>query len=115
MIIGRIPIMALKALELQGEVITTPFTFPATVHVLEWLGLAPVFCDIDQKSMCIDAGKIEGLITEKTSAILGVHVYGMSCDVVKIGKIELISLGFIRKIKIVGMVELESTKGSEQI
>ncbi len=78
---------ALKALNLKGEVITTPFTFPATIHTLEWLGLTPVFCDIDHKTMCIDAEKIENLITEKTSAILGVHVYGMPCDVIKITEI----------------------------
>ncbi|MFT6332612.1 MAG: dTDP-4-amino-4,6-dideoxygalactose transaminase [Lentimonas sp.] len=75
---------ALKALNLKGEVITTPFTFPATIHVLEWLGLTPIFCDIDPETMCIDAQKIEPLITSKTSAILGVHVYGMPCDVKKI-------------------------------
>ncbi len=78
---------ALKALNLKGEVVTTPFTFPATIHALEWLGLTPVFCDIDHKTMCIDAEKIENLITEKTSAILGVHVYGMPCDVIKIKEI----------------------------
>lgn len=78
---------ALKALSIKGEVITTPFTFPATVHALEWMGLTPVFCDIEPDTMCIDAEKIEGLITEKTSAILGVHVYGMPCSVAKIEKI----------------------------
>lgn len=85
---GTIALMvALKGLDLTGEVITTPFTFPATVHALEWLGLTPVFCDIDIDTMCIDAEKIESLITDKTSAILGVHVYGMPCDVIKIGEI----------------------------
>lgn len=78
---------ALKALELKGEVITTPFTFPATIHAIEWLGLTPVFCDIDINTMCIDADKISDLITDKTSAILGVHVYGMPCDVVQIAEI----------------------------
>jgi len=85
---GTIALMtALKGLDLKGEVITTPFTFPATVHALEWLGINPVFCDIDADTMCIDPEKIETLITNKTSAILGVHVYGMPCDVIKIGKI----------------------------
>jgi len=85
---GTIALMvALKGLDLTGEVITTPFTFPATVHSLEWLGLTPVFCDIDQETMCIDAEKIEALITDKTSAILGVHVYGVPCDVIKIDEI----------------------------
>ncbi len=77
-------LMGLKAMALTGEVITTPFTFPATIHALEWLGLTPVFCDIDEETMCIDADKIEALITPKTSAILGVHVYGMACDIAKI-------------------------------
>ncbi len=85
---GTIALMtALKALDLKGEVITTPFTFPATIHALEWLGLTPVFCDIDAETMCIDANKIEALITSDTSAILGVHVYGMPCDVMKIQQI----------------------------
>ncbi|MCH9845397.1 MAG: DegT/DnrJ/EryC1/StrS family aminotransferase, partial [Alphaproteobacteria bacterium] len=77
-------LMGLKALELTGEVITTPFTFPATIHALEWLGLTPVFSDIDENTMCIAPDKIEALITPQTSAILGVHVYGMACDVVAI-------------------------------
>lgn len=74
-------ITALKALELKGEVIVTPFTFPATVHALEWCGLTPVFCDIDKNSMCLDPTKIEALVTPQTSAILAVHVYGIPCDV----------------------------------
>jgi dTDP-4-amino-4,6-dideoxygalactose transaminase len=73
--------IALKALGLSGEVITTPFTFPATVQVLDWSGLTPVFCDIDPDTLCIDARKIEDLISEKTSAILGVHVFGIPCEV----------------------------------
>ncbi|MCH9853538.1 MAG: DegT/DnrJ/EryC1/StrS family aminotransferase [Alphaproteobacteria bacterium] len=77
-------LMGLKALGLKGEVITTPFTFPATIHALEWLGLTPVFCDIDEATMCIAPDKIEALITKRTSAILGVHVYGMACDVMAI-------------------------------
>jgi dTDP-4-amino-4,6-dideoxygalactose transaminase len=85
---GTIALMiALRGLDLTGEVITTPFTFPATAHSLEWLGLTPVFCDIDPDTMCIDPEKIESLITDKTSAILGVHVYGMPCDVFKIDEI----------------------------
>ena len=78
----------LKSLELSGEVVTTPFTFPATVHAIEWAGLTPVFCDIDPESMCINPDKIEALITPQTSAILGVHVYGIPCDVEKIDKIK---------------------------
>lgn len=77
-------LLGLKALELTGEVITTPFTFPATVQALDWNNLTPVFCDIDPTNFNIDANKIEALITEKTSAILAVHVFGNPCDVEKI-------------------------------
>jgi dTDP-4-amino-4,6-dideoxygalactose transaminase len=77
-------IVACQSLRLSGEVITTPFTFPATPHVLTWNNVQPVFCDIDPESLCIDATKLEGLITAKTTGILGVHVYGNPCDVVKI-------------------------------
>ncbi|CEG22106.1 dTDP-4-amino-4,6-dideoxy-D-glucose transaminase [Planococcus massiliensis] len=80
-------LLGLKALGLTGEVITTPFTFPATVQALDWNGLTPVFCDIDPITLNIDASKIEALITERTSAILAVHVFGNPCDVEQIGKI----------------------------
>lgn len=80
-------IVACQSLRLSGEVITTPFTFPATPHVLTWNGIQPVFCDIDPHSLCIDANKLEGLITAKTTGILGVHVYGNPCDVLKIQEI----------------------------
>jgi len=77
---------ALKALDLpqDSEVITTPFTFPATPHCITWNGLKPVFCDIEPDTMTIDADKMERLINKNTSAILGVHVYGFPCDVEKI-------------------------------
>lgn len=85
---GTIALMiAIKALDLKGEVIVTPFTFPATVTSIDWCGLTPVFCDIDPDTMCIDPAKIESLITDKTSAIMGVHVYGIPCDVDAIQKI----------------------------
>lgn len=80
-------LLGLKSLELTGEVITTPFTFPATVQALDWNGLTPVFCDIDPQTLNIDADKIESLITENTSAILGVHVFGNPCEVEKIQNI----------------------------
>lgn len=80
-------IVACQSLGLKGEVITTPFTFPATTHVLSWNRLTPVFCDIDPVTMNIDADKIEALVTPRTSAILAVHVFGTPCDVEKIGKI----------------------------
>lgn len=79
--------LGIKALELTGEVITTPFTFPATVQALDRNGLTPVFCDIENDTLNIDANKIEELITDKTSAILGVHVFGNPCDVDKIQEI----------------------------
>jgi len=80
---------ALKALNLpkESEIITTPFTFPATPHTIKWNGLEPVFCDIEPNTMTIDVEKIEELITPKTSAILPVHVYGFPCDVKKIDEI----------------------------
>jgi dTDP-4-amino-4,6-dideoxygalactose transaminase len=78
---------ACKTLHFAGEVITTPFTFPATPHVLNWSNIQPIFCDIDPITMNIDAGKIESMITPKTTGILAVHVFGTPCDVVKIQEI----------------------------
>src|SRR3989339_21426 len=72
---------ALKGLNLKGEIITTPFTFPATPHVITWSNLQPVFCDIDNDTLNINASKIESLINSKTSAILAVHVFGNPCNV----------------------------------
>jgi len=74
-------LVAVRALNLTGEVITTPFTFPATTHSLEWNNVEPVFCDIDENTLTIDPNKIEELISPKTTGILGVHVYGMPCNV----------------------------------
>lgn len=76
--------IAIKALELEGEVITTPFTFASTTHAIVNCGLKPVFCDISLEDYNIDVTKIEGLITEETSAILAVHVFGNPCNVEKI-------------------------------
>jgi dTDP-4-amino-4,6-dideoxygalactose transaminase len=80
-------ITAVQSLRLSGEVITTPFTFPATTHVLSWNNINPIFCDIDSDSLTIDANKIEKMISPKTTGILGVHVYGMPCNVTKIKEI----------------------------
>ena len=77
-------ITACQSLRLSGEAITTPFTFPATPHVLTWNNVKPIFCDIDPVTLNIDADKIEALITPQTTGILAVHVYGIPCDVVKI-------------------------------
>src|SRR5690554_2872516 len=79
--------MAIKALDLKGEIITTPFSFVATTSSIVWEGCTPVFVDIDSESLNIDVTKIEEAITEKTSAILATHVYGNPCDVVAIEKI----------------------------
>ncbi len=76
--------MTLQAMEMQGEVITTPFTFASTTHAIIRNGLTPVFCDIKESDCTIDPDKIESLITDKTVAIVPVHVYGMPCDVEKI-------------------------------
>jgi dTDP-4-amino-4,6-dideoxygalactose transaminase len=80
-------IVACQALRLSGEVITTPFTFPATPHVLTWNGIKPVFADIHPATMTIDPAAIEPLITARTTGILGVHVYGMPCHVAEIQQI----------------------------
>lgn len=79
--------MAIKVLELKGEIITTPFSFIATTSSIVWEGAKPVFVDIDEQSLNIDASKIEAAITDKTSAIIATHVYGNPCDVESIEKI----------------------------
>src|SRR5690348_727675 len=76
--------MALKALDVTKEVITTPFSYVATTNAILWEGCKPVFVDIDEKTFCIDADKIEAAITKDTQAILATHVYGIPCDVEKI-------------------------------
>ncbi len=76
--------MAIKALDLKGEIITTPFSFVATTSAIVWEHCTPVFVDIDEHSLNIDADKIEEAITPNTTAILATHVYGNPCDVEKI-------------------------------
>jgi len=76
--------LAIKALDLKGEIITTPYSYVATVNSIIWENCTPVFCDIEDKTFCIDAEKIERLITDKTSAIMPTHVYGFPCDVNRI-------------------------------
>lgn len=73
--------MAIKALELEGEIITTPFSFVATTSTIVWEGCKPVFVDIEADTLTIDPTKIEAAITDKTVAILATHVYGNPCDV----------------------------------
>lgn len=79
--------LTLQAMNLQGEVITTPFTFASTTHAIVRNGLTPVFCDIDPVTYTMDASKIEALITNRTCAIMPVHVYGNVCDVEEIERI----------------------------
>lgn len=78
---GTLPLItALQALNIKGEVITTPYSFVATTHALWWNGITPVFVDIDPLTGNIDPNKIEDAITSKTTAIMPVHVYGRPCD-----------------------------------
>lgn len=79
--------MALKALQISGEVITTPFSYVATTTAILWENCKPVFVDIRKDNFCIDETLIEAAITEKTQAILATHVYGYPCDIDAIEKI----------------------------
>lgn len=80
-------ILAALQLPKGGEVITTPFTFASTTHAIVRCGLVPVFCDVNDVDYTMDVSKIESLITEKTVAIVPVHVYGNLCDVDAIAQI----------------------------
>ena len=80
-------VIAAMGLPRGSEVITTPFTFASTTHAIVRNGLTPVFCDVDPEDYTIDVSKIEPLITEKTAAIVPVHVYGNLCDVEGIRRI----------------------------
>lgn len=73
--------IAIKALGLKGEIITTPFSYVATTSSIVWEGCTPVFTDIDAKTFNIDPAKIEAAITKNTTAILATHVYGNPCDI----------------------------------
>ena len=73
--------IAIRALGLRGEVIVPAFTFIATAHALEWLGIKPVFCDVDPVSHNLNPDKIEELLTPRTTGILGVHLWGRACAV----------------------------------
>ena len=82
---GTLPLItALQALDITGEVITTPYSFVATTHALWWNGIKPVFIDIDPDTCNLDPDKIEAAITDKTTAIMPVHCYGMPCDTERI-------------------------------
>lgn len=80
-------VTALQALGIQGEVITTPYSFVATSHALLWNGITPVFADIGKNSFNLDPAKIEAAITPQTQAILPVHCYGYPCDTQAINRI----------------------------
>lgn len=80
-------VTALQALQITGEVITTPYSFVATSHSLIWNGIKPVFVDINPSTFNIDPAKIEAAITTQTTAILPVHCYGTPCDVDEIQRI----------------------------
>ncbi|MBD5134533.1 MAG: DegT/DnrJ/EryC1/StrS family aminotransferase [Lachnospiraceae bacterium] len=79
--------LTMQAMNLHGEVITTPFTFASTTHAIVRNKLEPVFCDINEDDYTIDVSKIESLITDRTSAILPVHVYGNICNIEEIERI----------------------------
>lgn len=73
--------IAIRALELKGEVIVPSFTFIATAHALQWQQITPVFCDIDPVTHNLDPAKVESMITPRTTGIIGVHVWGRPCAV----------------------------------
>lgn len=78
---GTLGLLAtLRALKLSGEVITTPYSFAATAHSISWLGLEPVFADIDSQTMNLEPNSVEQMITGRTALIMPVHTYGTPCD-----------------------------------
>jgi dTDP-4-amino-4,6-dideoxygalactose transaminase len=79
--------IAIRALGLNGEVILPAFTFVATAHALKWQEITPVFCDIDPVTHNIDPLKVEGMITPRTSGIIGVHLWGRPCDIEALSQI----------------------------
>lgn len=79
--------LAMRALELKGEIITTPYSYVATCNAVLWENCSPVFCDIEKECFGIDPNYIEALITKKTTAILATHVYGFPCKVKEIEEI----------------------------
>lgn len=79
--------LSMQAMGLKGEVITTPFTFASTTHAIVRNGLEPVFCDINPVDFTMDVNKMEELVTDRTCAIVPVHVYGNICDIMEIERI----------------------------
>ncbi len=85
---GTLPLLtALQALRVNGEIITTPYSFVATTHSIWWNGLKPVFVDIDPSNCGLDPDRIEAAITPRTTAIMPVHCYGKPCDGARIQQI----------------------------
>ncbi len=85
---GTLPLqIAIRALDIEGEIITTPFSYVATISSILWERCKPIFVDIETKTFCIDVEKIESSITSKTKAIMAVHCFGFPCDVLKIKEI----------------------------
>jgi dTDP-4-amino-4,6-dideoxygalactose transaminase len=76
-----------KALDLSGEVILPSFTFVGTAHALRWIGLTPVFCDIDRRLHTLDPDSVASAVTPRTSAILGVHLWGRPCEIDRLAEI----------------------------
>jgi dTDP-4-amino-4,6-dideoxyglucose len=79
--------VAIRALGMTGEVIVPSFTFAATAHAVAWVGLTPVFCDVDPATHLLDTAHAESLITPRTSGIIGVHVWGQPCSVDRLTEI----------------------------
>jgi dTDP-4-amino-4,6-dideoxygalactose transaminase len=73
--------LAMRAMEMSGEVIVPAFTFIATAHAVQWLGFTPVFCDVAPETHTINPARVEELITSRTTGIIGVHLWGQPCDV----------------------------------
>jgi dTDP-4-amino-4,6-dideoxygalactose transaminase len=79
--------IVIRALGLKGEVIVPSFTFIATAHALQWQEITPVFCDIDPRTHNLDPGRVEQMLTPRTSGIVGVHLWGRACDVEALAEI----------------------------
>jgi dTDP-4-amino-4,6-dideoxygalactose transaminase len=79
--------IAIRALGLHGEVIVPSYTFIATAHALQWQQITPVFCDVDAHTHNIDPARVEALITPRTTGIVGVHVWGNTCDLLALEEI----------------------------
>jgi dTDP-4-amino-4,6-dideoxygalactose transaminase len=108
--------IAIKALGIKGEVITTPFSYVATTSSIVWENATPAFVDIDPNTFTIDASQIEGAVTSDTSAILATHVYGIPCNVSQIEQIakkqalHLLIAGLLRRGLITEKIKQQQSK-----